>query len=152
MGKRYSDDFRSSAVLMLEAAGYPDTKGALMVVANRLDVPHATLSRWSRGIQNPPPPEMVHEKKVDFIVELKDLLGISISAAKDTASKASYRELVTGVGIIVDKLQLLTGQPTWRGEIIDLLRSGAVAPEVVEAELGDELARELFNAAGVSRA
>ncbi len=41
---------------------------------------------------------------------------------------------------------------TWRDEVIDLLRSGAVAPEVVEAELGDELARELFNAAGVSRA
>ena len=41
---------------------------------------------------------------------------------------------------------------TWRDEVIDLLRSGAVAPEVVEAELGDELARELFDAAGVSRA
>lgn len=41
---------------------------------------------------------------------------------------------------------------TWRDEVIDLLRSGAVAPEVVEAELGDELATELFNAAGVSRA
>ena len=41
---------------------------------------------------------------------------------------------------------------TWRDEVIDLLRSGAVAPEVVEAELGDELATELFNAAGVARA
>ena len=41
---------------------------------------------------------------------------------------------------------------TWRDEVIDLLRNGAVAPEVVEAELGDELATELFNAAGVARA
>jgi hypothetical protein len=41
---------------------------------------------------------------------------------------------------------------TWRDEVIDLLRSGAITPDVVEAELGDELARELFNAAGVSRA
>lgn len=41
---------------------------------------------------------------------------------------------------------------TWRDEVIDLLRSGAVAPEIVEAELGDELATELFNAAGVARA
>lgn len=41
---------------------------------------------------------------------------------------------------------------TWRDEVIDLLRSGAITPDVVEAELGDELARELFDAAGVSRA
>ena len=151
MGKRYSDEFRSSAVLMLEAAGYPEKQGALMMVANHLSMPQATLSRWARNIQNPPPPEMVHEKRIDFVAELKDLLGISISAAKGAAPDAGYRELVTGIGIVVDKLQLLTGQPTWRGEIIDLLKSGAITPDDVVSELGDELATELFNTGGISR-
>ena len=66
--------------------------------------------------------------------------------------EANYRELMTGIGILVDKVQLLSGEPTWRGEIIDLLRDGTITREMVVEELGDELATELFDAAGVGRA
>ncbi len=37
----------------------------------------------------------------------------------------------------------------WRDEVVALLRAGKLPPEVVRADLGDELARELFIAAGV---
>lgn len=63
---------------------------------------------------------------------------------------ANYRELATAAGILIDKLQLLTGKPTWRGEIIDLLQSGAITPDDVIQELGDDLARELFDAGSIS--
>ncbi len=37
----------------------------------------------------------------------------------------------------------------WRDEIVELLRAKRIAPEAVRAELGDDLATELFIAAGV---
>jgi len=149
--RRYDDDFRAAAVLMLEAAGYPGREGALSHVAGHLSVPHSTLSRWFRSVQNPPPPNLVLKKRLNLVEELTDLLGLSIGAAKGAVNEAGYRELATGIGILVDKIQLLTGQPTWRGEIIDLLKSGAVTPADVESELGNDLARELFDAAGIDR-
>lgn len=114
---RYTDQYRASAVLMLEAAGYPDRPGALMSVANHLHVPHATLSRWARSIQNPPPPELVHEKRLDVVAELTDLLGLTLAAAKGTVNEASNKELATAIGIYIDKLQLLSGKPTERQEV-----------------------------------
>ncbi len=102
---------------MLEAQGYPDRQGALMSVANKLHVPHATLSRWARNIQNPPPPDMVHEKRIDLVAELTELLGLTLKAAKGAVDEASYKELATAIGIYVDKLQLLSGGPTERQEI-----------------------------------
>ena len=74
--KRYTDEFRANIVLMLEAAGYPNKKGALMEVSNASGVPHPTISRWARNVQNPPPDKLVHEKKV----ELKDLLEAELRA------------------------------------------------------------------------
>lgn len=115
--RRYTDQYRASAVLMLEAAGYPDKPGALMSVANHLKVPHATLSRWARAIQNPPPPELVHEKKLDMVAELLDLLGLTFTAAKNTVGEATNKELATAIGIYIDKLQLLSGKPTERQEV-----------------------------------
>lgn len=102
---------------MLEAAGYPDRPGALMSVSNHLHVPHATLSRWARSIQNPPPPELVHEKRLDVVAELTDLLGLTLAAAKGTVNEASNKELATAIGIYIDKLQLLSGKPTERQEV-----------------------------------
>ena len=115
--RRYDDQYRASAVLMLEAAGYPDRVGALSAVSSRLGVPHPTLSRWARQVQNPAPETLVHEKRLDLVAELTDLLGLSLTAARGTVGDATYRELLTGVGILVDKVQLLTGAPTERAEV-----------------------------------
>lgn len=149
--RRYDDDFRAAAVLMLEAAGYPDREGALSQVAGRLNLSRSTLRSWFTGEHNPPPVNIHHEKRFDLIQAIRDELASIFPALGGKRDEATYRELVTAVGILTDKLQLLTGQPTWRGEIIDLLRQGAVTPADVETELGHELARELFDAAGVDR-
>lgn len=149
--KRYTDDFRASAVLMLEAAGYPDREGALSQVSERLGVPLSTIRSWYIGTRNPPPAKLRNEKRFDLLKAIQDELAAIFPALSDRRDEATYRELVTAAGILIDKNQLLTGQPTWRGEVIDLLKSGAITPDVVTAELGDELATELFDAAGISR-
>lgn len=114
MAKRqhYDDNFRASAVVMLEAAGYPETKGALVRTATRCGVPTNTLKGWFTLKNNPPPAELRSEKKgelVDWInLELEAVFGV----LPDKRNEASYRDLMTGFGILVDKRQLLSGKPT----------------------------------------
>ena len=109
---RYTDEFRASVVLMLEAAGYPDRKGALTAVSKNVKVPHPTCSRWYRQVNNPPPNELVQDKKIDIVFELQQLLGLHISEANKTVKDADHHQVIGGIKIIVDAIQLLTGGPT----------------------------------------
>ena len=110
--RRYTDEERANIVLMLEAAGYPDKPGALTAVANRTGLHARTISRWFNAEQNQPPDELVNEKRFDLLGELTDLLGLSVVAAKREVNDADFRELATAIGILVDKIQLLSGKPT----------------------------------------
>lgn len=111
---RYSDDFRAKAVALLTANGYPSKKGAMTKTAASLDIPHATLSRWANEVQNPPPPELVREKKV----ELKELLQIELSktieAMDGKRGEALYSSLSWTMAVLTDKLILLDGGDTSR--------------------------------------
>jgi transposase-like protein len=115
--QRYTDDFRASAVVMLEAQGYPDNPGALTVVASHLHIPHQTLSRWAREAQNPAPPELVQEKRADLKELLRAEIDAALKAMPGVRPDASYRDLVTASGIMIDKLQLLEGNPTERQDV-----------------------------------
>ena len=110
--KRYTDDFRASAVLMLEAAGYPDQKGALVSDAKNVKVPHQTLSRWARGVQNPAPHQLVQEKKLDLIDLIENELRAIYATMPKERDDATYRELGVVGGILHDKYQLLRGGAT----------------------------------------
>lgn len=155
--RSYDDNFRASAVVMLEAAGYPSEKGALTKVANHLKVPARTLSRWFNGENNPPPDNIVKEKSF----ELADLLRTEIDAIFQEMPKsredASFKDLGTVAGILIDKLQLVTGGATsrighedWRAEAIALIKSGDYTyAEVAEAFNDRSLADELFREAGI---
>lgn len=110
--RRYTDDFRANAVLMLEAAGYPNTEGALTSVARHLKVPHQTLSRWGRGTNNPPPPLLVQEKKASLVELLETELEAIFKEMGKARQDATYQQLGTVAGIFFDKRQLLTGGPT----------------------------------------
>lgn len=134
----YDDQFRSSAVLMLKSQGYPETKGALAMVANHLKIPAMTLSRWFNGTQNPPPNQMVSDKKEDlrtlFVNEIYEIMRVLPNQRGD----ASYQQLTTSMGIFFDKVRLLDGLPT---EIV------AVLPELVsELEKGGLKASDVFKA------
>lgn len=115
---RYDDKFRASAVVMLEAAGFPEEKGALMRIAAHLHVPKSTLSRWFHEKQNPAPPELVTEKKGELVDWIRSELYAAFGRMPVVRNEASYRDLATTIGILTDKLQLLTGQPTSRDEHI----------------------------------
>lgn len=147
--RRYDDKFRASATVMLEAAGYPEQKGALDRVAKHLGIPAPTLHRWANGKNNPPPSDVVSEKKAELTTELKNLAYELVAAMRLNVHDANLVQQATTFGIVVDKWQLLDGKPTWRGEVINLLKEGKVTPEEVMDDLGSELAEELFESAGL---
>ena len=115
--QHYDDEFRASAVLMLEAAGYPGQKGALSQVANRLSVPESTLRGWFSGAHNPPPAKVRAEKRIDLREAIREELAGIFPAMAERRQEATYRELATAAGILIDKDQLLSGQPTERQEV-----------------------------------
>lgn len=117
--KRYDDKFRASAVVMLEAAGYPGKEGALASTAKHLKVPHQTLRRWFLNEQNPPPSALVREKRGELSDLLRNEIDAALGAMDGARPEASYRDLGTVAGILIDKLQLITGKPTERSEITD---------------------------------
>src|SRR5689334_20878004 len=100
---QYTDDFRSSAVALLTGAGYPNKLGSLAQVANQLDVPARTLSRWFNGESNPPPDRIVNEKKIDLIKAIDDELKAVVAGLPDARGKASYADLIRAFGTLIDK-------------------------------------------------
>lgn len=114
MAKRraYDDDFRATAVLMLEAQGYPDTPGAVAIVSKHLNVPERTLRRWASGEQNPPPDQLVRVKRGELSERLDSLLDVLIDEMVKATEGAPLNHLATAFGIAVDKKQLLSGKPT----------------------------------------
>lgn len=152
---RYTDEQRALHVLGLEAMGYnpgdpnKHRKGALMLYSKQAKVPHPTLIRWYREDNNPQPSKLIREKKRDLITDLTELLNVTIENASDAAQDANYQDLARGVGILVDKIQLLKGEPTGIVKVISLLKDGRITPEQVR-ERWPNLADRLFEEAGVN--
>lgn len=113
---RYTDEYRASAVAMLQAQGYPDKPGALMEVANYLHIHYSVISRWYRAVQNPPPRKLAQIKKEQLIKLIKQEIHAALREMDNARQDADYRALATAVGILTDKMQLLEGEPTERHE------------------------------------
>lgn len=150
----YSDDYRATAILMLEAQGYPENVPALKAVANHLHIPISTLRGWYKRENNPVPAHVRILKKLDLQTVIRDELYNALSAMDNTRVEASYRELTIAAGIMFDKLQLLEGKPTarvhvgdWRSEAIALIQSGDLTFQAIAYEFTPDLATQLFRAA-----
>jgi len=116
--KSYDDKFRASTVIMLESEGYPTVKGALAKVSNRVGVPCSTISRWFKGSSNPPPSNVVNEKRGDILAEIENLRFLLLGQMVHTYEEAPFNHLATAFGILTDKHQLLSGNATDRTEIV----------------------------------
>lgn len=140
---RYTDNDRAQHILMLEVAGYPQKKGALWQYSKQSGIPHATLSRWFRSKSNPPPIEIVHNKKRDMKEALRALILDLVDHAHDAANDAGLDPITRGIGIAVDKLLLLEDKPTAIVKLQRAIESGKIKPEQVR-ERWPKLADQFF--------
>lgn len=141
---RYTDEFRAQACVMLQSQGWPQQKGALSRVAQYLGVPPTTLRRWSLGLQNPPPAEMVKEKTLDLREAIQDELAAIFGELPHARPDASYKDLATAAAILIDKLQLLEGKPTERTEQIRSWREAVLAARREHAANGEIIHEHYF--------
>lgn len=109
--KRYTDKQRADSVVFLESLGYPYRLGALEEAAKHLKISRTTLQSWFNNIHNPPE-ELRAESRVELHEAINaelDKIFLQMGAVRDTAS---YKDLAWAAAVFVDKLQLISGQPT----------------------------------------
>lgn len=114
MGKRqYSDNDKALALATLDANG-----GDVPKTAKLLKIPPSTLADWSknRGV-NKEVTEIRDVKKrelADKLAEVADKLtgNLLIRAESELSILVPMKDIATSLGIVVDKMQLLKGEPT----------------------------------------
>jgi hypothetical protein len=106
--RKYSDEKKKTALAMLKA-----NAGNLSLTSNELGIPISTLAQWRdgggvnedifSGLQN-------RQEEIARIIDntIKRVLNMLDYKAED----ADVRELAAAFGTLVDKRQLLVGQPT----------------------------------------
>ncbi len=117
-GKRkrrtYSDADVAGAVLLLEAAGYPDRRGALLEVSKATNINDETLRTWYTKERRTVDPHIQERKRaeiVDALGELQEKLIRKLSEKLEDNS-ASLRDIAIAFGIVSDKRALLLGNAT----------------------------------------
>lgn len=137
---RYSDEFRARCVAEVELLGYPETDGAMAIVAKRRRIPVQTLHRWVTGMNNPPIQLDVIKQKQD-LAELLD--AIAHQYAEHTLEPALIEKTgalasMTTAAIAIDKLRILQELSNGRMALVRQLFSACAAAGV---DVDDTLTR-----------
>ena len=115
MGKRiYTDEDVAVALSFLKASGYPDKKGAMTTAAKHTGVPRNTLRRWANGEMHAVGNEVVARKTVDLAAVIDNELAEIFDEMNVARPDASYKDLAVAAGILIEKKQLIAGEPTHR--------------------------------------
>ena len=110
MAKRsYSDNEKAAALLTLESNG-----GNLSRTSRELNIPVTTLVVWRNGHVIPEVSDIRNENRTPLVDRLMNELTAALNLLPDKRSEASYSDLMRGVGILTDKVQLLSGADTAR--------------------------------------
>lgn len=106
--RRYTDQEKSDALAALAANG-----GNVQQTANQLNIPYSTLEHWANGERiHPAVVQMGEEKKLPLADRLHDLAHTVTDKLPAKIGKASFQQACVGLGIIIDKMHRLRGEPT----------------------------------------
>lgn len=137
MGKkrRYSDDDRANALAALAANG-----GNVRRTSRQLGIPAVTLRSWRDGERAAIPSESVDSKKKALSEQLEGIARQLLDRLTvEKIDDCSLRELMTAVGIAVDKMLLLRGQATVITDNTN--RPDDSSPDEVRARVDELLAK-----------
>ncbi len=107
MKRSYSDNEKASILAALDANG-----GNVNKTARQLKVAASTITDWSKNRKiNVDVTDMRQVKKKGLAEKLEDLAHVLVDALHKSAANALLKDAVA-LGIAIDKMQLLKGQPT----------------------------------------
>ncbi len=120
----YSDAERVAALTKLKLAGWRPGEKVTASQARKVGVPHTTLRDWASGEVAAVTTADVRELEKETEATLAELFESEIRAAFGAAEgkrdRAVYRDLAWAIGVMTDKLQLISGEATERVEHIDM--------------------------------
>lgn len=100
MATRYTDSDRAAALAVLQA-----NAGNMARTARETGVPRVTLLGWARDVDRQSrTADLAERKRVDLADIIRAELDAIFGAMEAKRGEASYRELATAAGILVDKL------------------------------------------------
>jgi hypothetical protein len=105
--RSYSDEEKASALAALAANG-----GNAKLTAQQTGVPRTTLQKWAGGAVHPTVTQMGQQKREDLADRLEGLAHRLLDAIPARLPDADLKQLSVSLGIAVDKMRLLRGQPT----------------------------------------
>ena len=109
--RRYSDSDKAAALTVLDA-----NEGNRNETAKHLDSPRTTLERWVEGRVSGDVPQLRQQTKKALANELEALAYKLIEAMPERLEGANLQQASVALGIVVEKMQLLRGDPTERFE------------------------------------
>lgn len=113
--RQFSDKDKAAALAVLDA-----NNGNVFKTAKQLNIGRTTLEGWSKGRGiNHDVPELRQHKKDEISQRLVEIVHKLIDAMPDKITDANLQQVSTSIGIAVEKIQLLDGDPTERNEIVD---------------------------------
>lgn len=106
--RQYSDAEKAESLAALDANG-----GNVSKTARDLGLPRKTLAQWAddRHIHQDVA-ELRQEKKIDLAARLEEIARQLAEAMPEKMATANLQQVATSMGIAIDKMQLLRGQPT----------------------------------------
>ena len=105
--KRYSDEFRQSAMAALAA-----NDGNVWQTAKQIGIPVRTLQSWKMGEAHSELVTTCQPKKIELAAAIKETMWMLLSTTEPKARKAPLKDVGIVFGIMAEKYLLLMGQPT----------------------------------------
>lgn len=131
----YSDEFVAAAIVLLQANGWPEIRGAQAKTARQLDVPQNTLIGWANESNR-----NVHKARTFDIVkaELAEMWseGASIlyKQGMERRDELSAMQAFTAAAISTDKMDILTRGPAVNVQVNVIGSVGEAVTPWVDAE------------------
>lgn len=124
MGKRvsYTDEDKAAALAMLDA-----NDGNVKGTADSLGIPESTLRSWKNDRGTPRNiAELRDKNRGELSDRIFNLTHLVLDNLPEKLDEASAKDLFVSLGILVDKLQLLKGQPTNHSRVSGTGPKGAI--------------------------
>jgi len=126
--KGYPDDFKNECVQALRDAGYPQTFGSLAQVCKEKKVAASTLITWAALADYKIERDPQAETSLLITLIVSELVSIFDTLAQKR-DRASYSQLSIGMGILFDKLFMLTGNiPEIKVDLVHRIAEAITAP------------------------
>lgn len=109
--RRYSDSDKAAALAALDA-----NDGNTHKTAKQLNIPRTTLERWVEGRVSDDVPHLRQHKKRELHESLEELAYKLVAVMPEKIDEANLQQSAVALGVVIEKMQLLRGDPTERLE------------------------------------